>query len=119
MPVDRWLNSKDRSNNADRIVDLSIALEAFYLQGLKKELSFRFCLRGAKYLGGSDRAKRQYLKKQFKKIYDQRSAVVHGGSAAADDKDSFVNDTEELLVRSLEKAIDDNAEPNWSKIELQ
>ncbi|MYB00573.1 hypothetical protein F4X90_12985 [Candidatus Poribacteria bacterium] len=80
IPIDRWIKSKTSKTAVDKIVDLGIALEAIYLSDIseKTELSFRLRLRAAWFLG-KDKAHRQELMKDFSKIYEWRSKVVHTG----------------------------------------
>ena len=80
IPIDRWIKSKTSQTPEDKIIDLVIALEALYLSDSdgNSELSFQLRLRAAWHLGRGQ-AHREELMKDFSKIYDWRSKVVHTG----------------------------------------
>ena len=69
----------EQRDDTDRMIDLGIAFESLYLKGLDSELSFRFQLRAAWYLG-KDQTDREALMGEFKQIYDYRSKAVHTGA---------------------------------------
>ena len=80
IPIDRWIMSKTSKRDIDKIIDLGIAFEALYLPDgdERTELSFRFRLRAAWYLGTDKKDRDEYLEK-FKAVYICRSKAVHRG----------------------------------------
>jgi hypothetical protein len=65
-------------NEIDRLLDITIALEALYLNDQEnKEMSFRLCLRAAKFLD-IDLKKRITIYNLLKDLYYYRSRITHG-----------------------------------------
>ena len=81
IPINRWMRSKTSVNSVDKIIDLGIAFESLYLSDRdgNSELSFQFRLRASWFLERDKKAHRKELMKDFSKIYDWRSKVVHTG----------------------------------------
>ena len=77
IAIERWRQSKTY-RNLDTMIDLCIAFESLYLPGINDELKFRLGVRAAWFLG-EDKDNRKRLLAVFKKIYDWRSTIVHGG----------------------------------------
>lgn len=102
----------DRKSEADRIVDLVIAGESFFLSGERNELRFRFALRASKFIEHSA-YRQQDVYRIMLKAYDVRSALVHGGTPTdtklPNDPDAslatFIDTIEELMRRALCKAL--------------
>ena len=125
IPIDRWMNSKTHRGYVDRMIDLGIAMESFYLRGIGEQLTFRFRLRGSLHLG-KDVAERQRLIKQFGDIYKYRSQAVHQGTlpeqVTVDGQSipigQYIESSQELFRRSLMKVIDSGVLPDWDSIEL-
>ena len=125
VPIDRWMKSKTHQGSVDKMIDLGIAMESFYLRGIRGELSFRFRLRGSLHLGG-DMEERKQLKKEFGQIYKYRSGAVHEGTLPERvnvDEQSipigrYIERSQELFRRSLMKVIQSGVLPDWEDIEL-
>ena len=126
IPIDRWIKSKTHQGYVDRMIDLGIAFESFYLRGIRNELSFRFRLRASLYLeDGVDQ--RALLKRRFGQIYEIRSQAVHEGTVpqqvGIEGHDvrmmDFYERSQELFKRSLLKVIEKGRVPNWGSIELR
>jgi hypothetical protein len=66
-----------RQSKLDAVLDFVIALEATLLEKSSDEIGFRFRVHGALLLGDT-LSKRELLHDQFKELYNQRSALVHG-----------------------------------------
>ena len=125
IPIDRWIKSKTHQGYVDRMIDLGIAFESFYLRGIRNELSFRFGLRASLYLedGVEQRA---LLKREIGQIYDIRSQAVHEGTVPQQVRIEghdvrmmdFYERSQELFKRSLLKVIEKGRVPNWGSIEL-
>ena len=77
IAIERWRQSKTY-RNLNKMIDLCIAFESLYLPGINDELKFRLGVRAAWFLG-EDKDNRKRLLAVFKKIYDWRSTIVHGG----------------------------------------
>ena len=75
---ERWRKSKTHQNYEDKLIDLCIAFESLYLSDIKDELKFRLGVRAAWFLE-ENKDDRKRLLTVFKKIYDFRSKIVHGG----------------------------------------
>ena len=77
IAIERWRESKTYQN-LDKMIDLCIAFESLYLPGINDELKFRLSVRAAWFLE-ENKDDRKRLFTVFKKIYDCRSTIVHGG----------------------------------------
>lgn len=131
IPVDRWIKSKAEDNPVDKIIDLGIALESLYLSGTesKNEIRFRFSLHAAWHLG-KDKKHREELMKEFKAIYDWRSAVVHTGKLPEKGKGKkkkpytqeevreFIRNAQDLCRDSILKILEDEEFPDWNNLIL-
>lgn len=91
--IRRLNQSYSRGDVEDQIIDLTIALEATLLHGIKDELRYRLALRGAKVVSDRHPASEAFL--FLKALYDLRSAIVHEG----DDIDQIVKETEKNKIR--------------------
>jgi hypothetical protein len=65
------------------LLDLAIAMESALLKGTRDELRFRFALYGALFVADSFAPEDAFSR--LKKVYDARSALVHGGPMSADE----------------------------------
>ena len=125
IPIDRWMNSMTHQGYVDKMIDLGIAMESFYLRGFSEQLTFRFRLRAALHLGKS-LEKRKCLIKEFRQIYEFRSRAVHEGTLPehvnVDGENipmrQYIERSQELFKGSLMKVIDSGALPDWESIEL-
>ena len=137
IPIDRWIKSHaercamfDRvidpeispkdipgfptTRDVDKIIDLNIAFESLYLDGIGK-LSHHLSNRGSEYLAETQ-DEQEELKGMFKEIYNWRSKAVHEGILPAKDvniwKESvtpseFIKRAQDLCRRSILKIIQD------------
>ena len=125
IPIDRWIKSNTHQGQVDKMIDLGIAFESFYLSGISQELTFRFSLRGCLYLEEGTEARRQ-LKREFEEIYRCRSRAVHDGMLLSNVNvngqripiGQFIERSQDLFKKSLLKAIESRRLPDWSLIEL-
>ena len=125
IPIDRWKKSKTLQDRVDKMIDLGIAFESFFLGGISQELTFRFSLRGSLYLE-EGLAARGRLKRELKAIYDCRSRAVHEGKLPEKLKGNgenvpmgqFIERSQDLFKRCLLKVIESGQLPDWSTIEL-
>ena len=125
IPIDRWMKSKTYQANVDRMIDLGIAMESFYLRGIGEQLTFRFRLRGSLHLGRGVEDRKQLIK-VFGDIYKYRSQAVHEGTLPeqlrVDGQDiriaQYIERSQDLFRQSLLKVIDTGVPPDWESIEL-
>ena len=129
IPIDRWIKSKISKTAVDKIVDLGIVLEAIYLSDVSEttELSFRLRLRASWFLG-KDNAHRQELMKDFRKIYEWRSKVVHTGKLpnktkrtpfTPEEVEVFITEAQNLCRDSIMKILEDGKFPDdWNNVIL-
>ena len=125
IPMDRWMKSQTHQGYVDKMIDLGIAMESFYLRGIRDELSFRFRLRAALHLGESSEDRKR-LRKEFEQIYSCRSRAVHEGTLPehinVDGQrigiGQYIERSQELFRRSLMKVIHSGVLPDWESIEL-
>ena len=128
IPIDRWIKSKTSGNSEDKIIDLAIALESLYLSDIPEptELSFRLRLHAAWYLREKIEDRKD-LMKDFSKIYEWRSAVVHNGRLpnkkkntpfSGQEVDEFIERAQNLCRDSIVKILEDGKFPNWNNLIL-
>lgn len=132
IPINRWIKSKASENPVDKMIDLGVAFETLYLSGIgaTTELSFRFRLHAAWHLG-KDKKCRKALMKEFREIYDWRSAVVHTGKLpkkkvskkkrrpyTEEEVVKFIARAQGLCRQSIIKIMEDGRFPNWNDLIL-
>lgn len=88
ITLQRYYNSLMRRSLADRVVELTIALESL-ISSEKTELRFRFSLLLA-IAAHDDPSKRSSAYRLLQKLYDARSGIVHGSGKASDLKKLLV-----------------------------
>lgn len=94
----------EKKLNEDKLLDYMIGLEALYLPAKNDELSFRLSLRTAFILEGN-MSERKKSFKFIKRMYKQRSNVVHGSRYVLTAEDD--SKLEEILRRSLKVWLED------------
>ena len=125
IPFDRWKKSKMLQDHVDKMIDLGIAFESFFLGDNNREVTFRFSLRGALYLEQEIEARRRLIG-ELRDIYKYRSIAVHEGRLPDKVKVNgenvsmrqFIERSQDLLKRCLLKVIESGQLPDWSTIEL-
>ena len=125
IPLDRWMKSKTQQSYVDKMIDLGIAFESFYLGGIRDELTFRFSLRASLFLT-QEIEQRKKLKKELEEIYKHRSAAVHEGTLPEQVTiegqkipiTQFLERSQELLKQSVLRVIEKGELPDWTSIEL-
>jgi hypothetical protein len=80
IPTSRLAYTYERGDEADRLVDYWIALEALFATDGTQELKYRASLRIARFVGSSPDERRR-LFGEMKTSYDLRSHLVHGGDS--------------------------------------
>jgi Apea-like HEPN len=81
----RFSDAKDRRRAEDRILDLVIGAEALFGAGETQEVSYKVRLRAAAFLG-DDAMSRRRIFQEFKKAYEARSMIAHGGKPTKEQK---------------------------------
>lgn len=102
-----YRSSLSRERAPERLVDLAIALESMFTpSSAHTELTFRIS-QNVSQLIGEDAATRVEISKQVKKLYDRRSALMHGQyDYAKFARGEFVSDEEvDLWADLIRKAI--------------
>lgn len=127
IPITRWIKSKTPEEPIDKIIDLGIALEALYAPDSSSgEIRFKFAVRAACYLGDYENNRRT-LMKEFNKIYDWRSKVVHTGNLPNKTKNTpftheeikqFIEGAQDLCRKSILKVLEDGRFPDWNSLIL-
>jgi hypothetical protein len=77
ISLGRFNKSYTRQSAEDRIVDLSICLEACLLTGIQQELQYRLTIRGAAVAAKQQTA--EHTRCILQNLYDLRSEIVHEG----------------------------------------
>ena len=99
-------------DHVDKMIDLGIAFESFFLGDNNREVTFRFSLRGALYLEQEIEARRRLIG-ELRDIYKYRSIAVHEGRLPDKEKVNgenvpmrqFIERSQDLLKRCLLKVI--------------
>ena len=124
IAIDRWIKSKATGNDADKIIDLGIALEALYVsESCKKGKGWQIRKNASAHLGDNP-THRAKLKTKFKAIYEMRSDVVHnrefGKEAEVDNRfvpiTDFVTTAQNLCHESIRKIIKKRKFPDWNSL---
>lgn len=107
--IARFNSTYDRVRPEDRIIDLTIALEALLMtDNDQQELSYRLALRGAALLGDAP-DQRESLFRDLRNLYHVRSRLAHGCSLAkatrkrvqAADLGRYLEGAEDLVRRAI------------------
>ena len=101
---------------ADRIVEAAIAIEAVLSDDDKQELTYRYRLRSALLLE-TTYEKRKAIKGLVRRLYDERSRLVHTGLPGNAD-DELAREALELAARIIERILEIGNIPDWDTIEL-
>ena len=136
IPINRWIKSHVKqglvdkmidleippenvaesltTGDVDRIIDLDIAFESLYLDGISK-LSHHLSRRASEYLA-KNKEDQKKLKAVFTKIYDLRSKAVHTGTLSPENvkiEEKFYTPSEliklaqDLCRQSIRKILED------------
>lgn len=130
IAVSRWVKSKDSyGQQADRFIDLRIALESLYLRNIgnekdRGEMRFRLPLIGAWHLG-SDLEERKKVRKNLREAYDTASKAVHGGPLAVhgDALEYFkyqqlLSTAQDMCRRGILKLLKEESPSDWEDLIL-
>lgn len=125
IAIDRWIKSKASGSEADKIIDLGIALEALYVPDGGGNTTYKLAIRAARYLG-KDKKGREDLLAKFKQIYNCRSKAVHAGLVDTTirfgeekiDRPTFIAHAQDLCLQSIKKILDDGKLTDWDSLIL-
>jgi hypothetical protein len=91
-----------RDNEEDSILDIIIALETLLSDNEKSELTYKLSIRISKLLSHfNENYNSVEIFSFMKKIYDYRSAVVHGSNKIESKKEIKINNTQPIKTISL------------------
>ncbi len=115
VTIDRWVRSYEDMVLVDKFIDLGIALDSLYLDGIRDELRFRLALHAAWHLG-TNVAERERLMSDFRKVYDLKSSAVHSGSVE-DTKTArdVLSRAQEFCRWAIINIISHRRFPDWNK----
>ena len=114
IAVTRWARAASPGViNADRIVDLRIALEALYLDSDQGELGFRLSVTGARHLA-SNLEDRKDIRKALIEFYRLASRVIHGTSPRGSNEVLIVDAAAKLCRDGILKILEDRHRPDWT-----
>ena len=118
LAIRRWVRSKRLTSYADQFIELRIALEALYLQGVRNGLSFRLALHGAWHLGADLNQRRQY-QDILRRAYSRASRAIHAGAVDdAEENRELLVAAQDLCREGILKRLRENEEPNWNELIL-
>ena len=128
-PLNRLNQSRNKPRPMDKVLDLGIAYEAFFLSdaGSKEQISYKLRLRASMYLGDS-LSERINIMSFISAFYDCRSSVAHSGSLKDEIKIKHVGKVkttdilrkaDSYLVSAINKAILSGGFPVWEELVLQ
>jgi hypothetical protein len=120
VSADRLNQALCRPNVIDKAIDLGIALEVLLLHSIGPkelgELKYRFSIRGAMFLGGSE-VDRLNTFKLLKDAYDLRSKAVHAGALTAKKNASppteILDNAANICARIARNVIERGSFPDW------
>ena len=128
IAIDRWIKSKANKDAVNKMIDLGIALESFYLpKDNIDQLAFQFRLRASWHLG-KDKEDRKKLIDEFKAIYSLRSKAVHNGELPPKVNikkgeepiatSEFITRAQNLCLKSIKNILKKGEFPDWNNLIL-
>lgn len=123
ISLDRWNRSLRENRLDDQVIDLAIALECLYLNGIDRELGYRLGLRVAYLLGESEQERTDYAK-AIGRLYRARSNIVHEGVVVKskgdtiEDIETLVPEVQELYRQGTRRILSDGQLPKWEALIL-
>ena len=119
IPIERWIKSQTEQSAIDKVIDLGIAFEALYLQGISGQLALQ--LRAAWHLG-ENKQDRKKLVGDFKEIYELRCQAVHKGrfskSMPIKKAEGLIQRAQELCRKAILKILEDRIFPTGNDLIL-
>ena len=118
IAVTRWAQAATPGLlNADRIVDLRIALEALYLDSSGGELGFRLSVTGARHTG-TNLGERKDIYKSLVRFYGLASTVIHGSALTKKADVGLVDKAATLCRDGILKIVEERNQPKWNDVLL-
>ena len=118
IAVTRWAQAATPGVlNADRVVDLRIALEALYLDSSEAELGFRLSVTGARHLGKSLEDRKE-IRRSLADFYRLASRVIHGATLAKDANVLLVDRAATLCRDGILKIVEERSQLDWTELLL-
>ena len=119
IAVTRWARAALPGEiNADRVVDLRIALEALYIDSDHGELGFRLSVTGARHLGVTLES-RKAIRKSLGDFYNLASRVIHGTILRRTRDVSIVDTASKLCRDGIIKILEERHRPDWTELLLR
>lgn len=116
--ISRWIKSKRSSADADRLIELRIALEALYGKGAMNEKAFRVSTYGAWHLGETVDERRR-VRETLRKAYDDASRAIHASELKHTKTDKhLVRTAQAYCLRGILKRLEEPAAPAWDELIL-
>jgi hypothetical protein len=118
LAISRFNSAYSRLTNQDKFIDFSIAMEAlFSRKDIQDSLRHKLAIRFARFIEPKpDPIKREQKYNDFKKLYDQRSAIVHGGHIESLDLAMLEDYLRRCLLKYLDILIEDKHKEHESII---
>ena len=120
LALRRLRDSSEKIEIEDRVIDMSIALEALFMEGelwnQKKIVSRR-----ASWYFADSHAERERIRKLIKEFYDYRSAIIHGhvpeelAPQESQRRDTRLVDVEDVIRASLKGMISEGRPESWEE----
>lgn len=118
VPIDRLNLSIRRSNNADKAIELGIALESFLTKDRDKDapISYLLRLRGS-FLGGDTPDDRLKVYKTLNSAYGLRSQAVHlGALSKKGNPDETLAEGALICAELIRRIIERGSFPDWDQL---
>lgn len=121
LALRRLRDSTERTGIDDKVIDLSIALEALFSKG-QEDIRETVSSRGAWYFSDSPE-ERERTYKLLQKFYDERSHIVHGNVSTTlareqrreQTRQDMFADIENVVRASLKTMISEGRPQNWEE----
>ena len=127
IPLSRLVDSTNRRQLVDQIIDLAIALESLYLPDEDTELGFRLRIRAAKHTE-NDLDGRRATAQRIRAFYKARSDAVHTGRVRNEYKVTkketmsileLTASVQDVCRSSIIKIVTDRKMPDWTRLDLK
>ena len=118
--TERLQRSRSHMAEADRAIDLGIALEMTLLHEIDREhteLSYRAAVRGA-WLLGKNGAERRQIFNALKVAYDARSAAVHTGQISKKKLIENLPEADKFCASAIRHVIEHGFPEQWNSLVL-
>ena len=118
LAISRWLKSKSSTSDADKLIELRIALEALYGRRAMNEKGFRVSTYGAWHLGESVEDRRR-VRETLRKAYDDASRAIHAGNLKHVKRDGrLLPLAQALCLKGILKRLGEAETPAWDELIL-